>query len=112
MKSEKLVFGPNLRGLFMPATSHIILRSARWTKLAAQSRQEDRGRLLRWGDGGIFKRPEDAKLEEGTEAAEDGGDAAEDDGEPFEEKMQRLTAEPERDSVKSRRGWRRGSGLI
>ncbi|UEC43382.1 MAG: hypothetical protein METHAR1v1_1340001 [Methanothrix sp.] len=77
----------------MPATSHIILRSARWTKLAAQGRQEDRGRLLRWGDGGIFKRPED-------------------DGEPFEEKMQRLTAEPERDSVKSRRGWRRGSGLI
>lgn len=94
MKAEKLVFGPNLRGLFMPATSHIILRSARWTKLAAQSRQEDRGRLLRWGDGGIFKRPEDAKLEERTEAAEDGGDAAEDDGEPFEEKMQRLTAEP------------------
>ncbi|MGB3944713.1 MAG: hypothetical protein WBK88_07975 [Methanothrix sp.] len=54
----------------------------------------------------------DAKLEERTEAAEDGGDAAEDDGEPFEEKMQRLTAEPGRDNVKSRRGWRRGSGLI
>ena len=59
-----------------------------------KGRQEGRGRLLRWGDGGIFKRPEEAKLEERTEAAEDGGGAAEDDGESFEEKMQRLTAEP------------------
>ncbi len=56
-------------------------------------------------EGGILGPLGDLKLEEGTGAAEDGG-------EPFEEKMQRLTAEPGGDSVRSRHGWRRRSGLI
>lgn len=35
-KPRRRFSGRNLRGLFMPATSHIILRPARWTRLAAK----------------------------------------------------------------------------